>query len=181
MILTDGIHLATTGTIEELHNFATKIGLKKEWFQNHRRPHYDLTTARMAAAAERAGATRVNTKVLVKMLQLKDSATFEGAATAIALDIAAHINSAQFDAIIMAILSSTHSLSKTLYYKDGFGNFVLPGFLKIAIQNRIKHYLKRVLPPVLEELNEAKSSDKLIDILFPWMNQEMEKTKCSES
>ncbi|KPL02551.1 MAG: hypothetical protein AMK75_02645 [Planctomycetes bacterium SM23_65] len=35
-------HLTTDGDIEELHVFAQRIGLKREWFQNVRVPHYDL-------------------------------------------------------------------------------------------------------------------------------------------
>jgi hypothetical protein len=43
MILFDGVHLATNGPIEELHEFAQSIGLKREWFQDHpRHPHYDV-------------------------------------------------------------------------------------------------------------------------------------------
>ena len=30
-------------TLEELHDFAAKLGLKREWFQDDRLPHYDLT------------------------------------------------------------------------------------------------------------------------------------------
>jgi hypothetical protein len=42
-------HLISDHDIEELHAFARKIGLKKEWFQDKRNkdfyyPHYDLTT-----------------------------------------------------------------------------------------------------------------------------------------
>lgn len=36
-------HLTTDGTIEELHAFAKKIGLKRSWFQAGRHLHYDLT------------------------------------------------------------------------------------------------------------------------------------------
>lgn len=43
MIYFDGVHLATDGSIEELHIFAQSIGLKREWFQSHpRHPHYDV-------------------------------------------------------------------------------------------------------------------------------------------
>lgn len=50
MIYTDNIHLIAD-SIEELHGFAVKIGLKRCWFHNPRRkstgssknhPHYDL-------------------------------------------------------------------------------------------------------------------------------------------
>jgi hypothetical protein len=43
-------------TVEELHCFAARIGIRREWFQNHLRrngcrfPHYDLHPARRAAA-----------------------------------------------------------------------------------------------------------------------------------
>lgn len=36
---------------DELHEFAAKIGMKREWFQPHRvANHYDLTPRRRAAA-----------------------------------------------------------------------------------------------------------------------------------
>lgn len=37
-------------TLGELHAMAAKIGLKREWFQDSRLPHYDLTPARRSAA-----------------------------------------------------------------------------------------------------------------------------------
>lgn len=49
-------HLTTDGPIEELHAFAQKIGLKREWFQDGRIPHYDLRPSKrrkaLAAGAE---------------------------------------------------------------------------------------------------------------------------------
>lgn len=31
-------------SVEELHNFAARLGLKRAWFQNHQKlPHYDVT------------------------------------------------------------------------------------------------------------------------------------------
>ena len=46
MIYTDGVHLVGD-TLQELHIFARSVGLKREWFQEHRRhPHYDITTSR---------------------------------------------------------------------------------------------------------------------------------------
>lgn len=65
MIFVDSMgHLITDRDIEELHTFAKKIGLKREWFQedsgkhNHdvRFPHYDLTTQNKFRQAIRMGA-----------------------------------------------------------------------------------------------------------------------------
>lgn len=42
-------------TLDELHAFAKKIGLKRSWFQNGSAPHYDLTASRRSEAV-RAGA-----------------------------------------------------------------------------------------------------------------------------
>lgn len=55
-------HLTTDGPLEELHAFAQSIGLKREWFQNHKlMPHYDLTPRR-ARAALKAGAVFVTAR-----------------------------------------------------------------------------------------------------------------------
>lgn len=49
-------HLTTDGTIEELHAFAAKIGMKRAWFQDHvLLPHYDLTPGKRDDALD-AGA-----------------------------------------------------------------------------------------------------------------------------
>jgi hypothetical protein len=52
----------TADTLDELHALAQRIGLRREWFQDHRlHPHYDLTKARRAAALL-AGAVFVSAK-----------------------------------------------------------------------------------------------------------------------
>ena len=72
MIITDGIHLTSTENEEELHAFAGKMGLKREWFQCHsdhperRRPHYDLTTRSAVNRALIAGAKRVTGSYLLR-------------------------------------------------------------------------------------------------------------------
>lgn len=48
----------TADTAEELHEFAERIGLRREWFQPQSHPHYDLTV-RMRAKALRHGAVMV--------------------------------------------------------------------------------------------------------------------------
>jgi hypothetical protein len=46
--------------LEELHQFAERIGMKRTWFQPHRiAPHYDLTPRRRALALA-LGAISVN-------------------------------------------------------------------------------------------------------------------------
>lgn len=51
----------TADTVEELHAFAARIGLRRAWFQNGRVPHYDLTPGRREDA-ELAGAVFVPAK-----------------------------------------------------------------------------------------------------------------------
>lgn len=64
-------HLWTDGPIEELHQFAESIGMRRAWFQQHPTlPHYDLTPNRRRLAV-RAGATEVN--MLEYMRQQKAS------------------------------------------------------------------------------------------------------------
>lgn len=46
-------HMMTDGDIDELHNMAQAIKLKREWFQDdamHNHPHYDLSETKRAAA-----------------------------------------------------------------------------------------------------------------------------------
>lgn len=49
------------GDVAELHAFAEKLGLKREWFQPGSTPHYDLTAGRRADAL-RLGALFVPSK-----------------------------------------------------------------------------------------------------------------------
>lgn len=43
-------HLFTDGPVEQLHAFAARIGLRREWFQDEDPPHYDLTPPRRERA-----------------------------------------------------------------------------------------------------------------------------------
>jgi len=52
-------------SIEELHSFACKIGLHKNWFQGN---HYDLTFG-MKAAACPCGAKEISNRELIKKLR----------------------------------------------------------------------------------------------------------------
>jgi len=55
-------------TLEELHAFAARIGLRREWFQEKSSPHYDLTAA-LYAFARRLGAVVLDRRTLVARLQ----------------------------------------------------------------------------------------------------------------
>lgn len=65
MILTDGVHLISNYSIEELHSFAEDMGLKREWFQEKRILHYDLTTTRAKNRAIEMGAILVSSREIV--------------------------------------------------------------------------------------------------------------------
>lgn len=68
MIYTDGVHLISDCNQEELHHFAQKIGLKREWFQdNPRHPHYDILSNRIRRAAIRSGAKMVDRRQLARI------------------------------------------------------------------------------------------------------------------
>ena len=64
-------HLVTDGDLEELHAFAARIGMKREWFQGPGKashPHYDLTPARRARAVA-LGAQEVDRRRFVEIMR----------------------------------------------------------------------------------------------------------------
>ena len=54
-------------TEDELHAMADKIGLKREWFQDGSRPHYDVSKGKRIEAI-RHGAIEVTIKELIALL-----------------------------------------------------------------------------------------------------------------
>lgn len=57
----DGTHLVSD-TLEELHEFAQRIGLRREWFQTlpkHKFPHYDIIADWRKEIALKSGAKKV--------------------------------------------------------------------------------------------------------------------------
>lgn len=50
---------------DELHRFARKIGLRRQYFQEHRYPHYDLTPGKRELALEN-GAVEITSKEWVR-------------------------------------------------------------------------------------------------------------------
>ena len=71
MIFTDGVHLISDESLDELHAFAAAIGLKRVWFQTRPpgRHHYDLTTKRTVRRAIEAGARMVTIQEFVAALR----------------------------------------------------------------------------------------------------------------
>lgn len=58
-------------TLDELHTFAEKIGMKRSWFQmgaSGNVPHYDLTASKRKKAVS-LGAKEINRKELVEMIK----------------------------------------------------------------------------------------------------------------
>lgn len=55
-------------SVDELHQFAVGLGLKREWFQAKSMPHYDLVFG-MRAAVRRAGAIEIDDKEIVNRLR----------------------------------------------------------------------------------------------------------------
>jgi hypothetical protein len=62
----ESCHLFTDADVEELHTFAERIGMRREWFQDKRIPHYDLAPAgrRLAVAC---GAIEVDLRQAVDL------------------------------------------------------------------------------------------------------------------
>ena len=55
-------------TVDELHKMAEQIGLKREWFQSHGTPHYDLCQEKRKLAIE-LGAVVVGRRELVAIMR----------------------------------------------------------------------------------------------------------------
>lgn len=71
MIYTDDVHLVAD-SLKDLHEFASKIGLKRCWFHNPRgknHPHYDLVHKGARYDAIEAGAKKVTTKQIINVLK----------------------------------------------------------------------------------------------------------------
>ena len=58
-------HLVSDSSIEELHEFASDLGLRREWFQQKSVPHYDLTGPLYELALGR-GAILVSSREIVR-------------------------------------------------------------------------------------------------------------------
>ena len=62
-------HMVTDGELDELHEFAGRLGISRRRFQDHpHHPHYDLMPASRAMAVA-LGALEVTTRELAKIVQ----------------------------------------------------------------------------------------------------------------
>ena len=55
-------------SLDELHDMARKIGLKREWFQDHETPHYDLCQSKRRLAIS-LGAVEIDNRKLVELIR----------------------------------------------------------------------------------------------------------------
>lgn len=72
----DSCHMVAD-SLDELHEFAQKIGLRRDWFQRSTGagwPHYDLTKGRREVALK-AGAIELTCRQLVEKLREKREAS----------------------------------------------------------------------------------------------------------
>lgn len=67
-------HLVSDASLEELHQFAEGLGLRREWFQSKSIPHYDLTGAEYELALQR-GALLVSSREIVRRAVRRESDT----------------------------------------------------------------------------------------------------------
>lgn len=63
----DSCHLLAD-SVDELHRFTKKLGLKRSWFQNKSLPHYDLTRG-MRTKAVRAGAVEIDIETFTELFR----------------------------------------------------------------------------------------------------------------
>jgi len=70
MLYTDEVHLIGD-TLQELHDFAQSMGLKRQWFQAHpHHPHYDITTSRkLRKILAQDQVVKISSKQLLKKIE----------------------------------------------------------------------------------------------------------------
>lgn len=59
-------HMATDGSLEQLHQFALRIGVKRHFFHAGDKPHYDINEQQRITAIV-CGAVEVTSKQLVRL------------------------------------------------------------------------------------------------------------------
>lgn len=72
MIYTDGVHLVAD-SLDELHKYAVKMGIKKHWFHGTRKghPHYDIPYLAAQKVVEDPDVHYITTReILIKSKQM---------------------------------------------------------------------------------------------------------------
>lgn len=70
MVYTDGVHLVAD-TIDELHEFAQNIGLRREWYQDSDHPHYDIFGGKTERAMEYGAIKLRPREILMISIQMR--------------------------------------------------------------------------------------------------------------
>lgn len=58
-------------TVEELHDFAARLGMRRSWFQARSFPHYDLTERRRTKALELGARSLGRADFVAKLRELR--------------------------------------------------------------------------------------------------------------
>ncbi len=66
-------HLVSDTSLEELHEFAESLGLRREWFQMKSIPHYDLTGEVYELALERGAALVTSREIVLRAIRIGGS------------------------------------------------------------------------------------------------------------
>lgn len=70
MIYSDGIHIVSDKSLEELHAFAYIFSIARCWFDpNPKHPHYDIPKRRQKNFFETTDATKVSSKEVVRAVR----------------------------------------------------------------------------------------------------------------
>lgn len=70
MLYTDGIHLISDVSLEELHQFAQSIGIKRHWYHSSSRwKHYDIPKRMRDGFAEKYNVKLVTDREIVEILR----------------------------------------------------------------------------------------------------------------
>lgn len=71
MIYTDGVHIVSSVSIDDLHDFAVFIGLSGRYFRDKVYPHYDIPNPVLRRKALFAGAKLVSSMEMMEIIKSK--------------------------------------------------------------------------------------------------------------
>lgn len=70
MIFTDGVHLISDTSLEELHAYAASVGIKRCWYHSSSTwPHYDIPKRRRATFAAENNVPLISPEEIVNKLK----------------------------------------------------------------------------------------------------------------